>query len=86
MPPQRAGAVLTNASSMDLYHLHARAVSCHKQGQLQKAQALYEKIIRKEPYRKLLFRAYNNLALLFEESGDLRQAEQTYIKVRWLRW
>jgi hypothetical protein len=38
-------------------------------------------VLEKVPYRKLLFSALNNLALLFQDTGDLRKSEDTYIQV-----
>ena len=77
---ERADAVLKEASSLDLYQMHVRAVSWHRQGHFSRAQALYERVLDLGPYRKLLFSALNNLALLFQDTGDLRKAEETYIK------
>jgi hypothetical protein len=50
-------------------------LSFHQQGQLQAAQELYQRVISHSPYRKLLLSALNNLALLFEHLGALREVK-----------
>jgi len=66
--------------TLDLWNMHVRAVALHQSDEHGLAEELYQAIILKakkhasgEGLRQLLFKAMNNLALLYEDTGNLEK-------------